>query len=211
MGTALGFCQRRPIPATGRAYLFHLSRPFIWFYIYFTVAVALFAGFWHHQCRRDLTQMALRNGGIFPRQRAIEVIDGRAQVSVHGERDMPVMGRLVQVSRQIWTGRRENRKSRARTDHRARGLPRKHPAALTGRSHGRVTRSNYFPSLVQPHCGSADGGFAVARVIAQDESGSGVGTAERDFRLYCSDCHGESGRGDGPKTFGLSGPRPRSH
>lgn len=40
----------------------------------------------------DLTQMALRNGGIFPRQRAIEVIDGRAQVSVHGERDMPVWG-----------------------------------------------------------------------------------------------------------------------
>ena len=40
----------------------------------------------------DLTQMALRNGGIFPHQRAIEVIDGRAQVSVHGERDMPVWG-----------------------------------------------------------------------------------------------------------------------
>jgi hypothetical protein len=36
--------------------------------------------------------MSLRNGGIFPRQRAIEVIDGRAQVSVHGERDMPVWG-----------------------------------------------------------------------------------------------------------------------
>ena len=28
----------------------------------------------------------------FPRQRAIDVIDGRAQVSVHGERDMPVWG-----------------------------------------------------------------------------------------------------------------------
>ena len=40
----------------------------------------------------DLTQMALRNGGIFPRQRAIEVIDGRAQVSDHGDRDMPVWG-----------------------------------------------------------------------------------------------------------------------
>jgi hypothetical protein len=43
---------------------------------------------------------------------------------------------------------------------------------------------------------------------SQDEGGSGVGTAERDFRLYCSECHGESGRGDGPKTFGLSGPAP---
>lgn len=40
----------------------------------------------------DLTQMALKNGGVFPRQRAIEVIDGRAQVSVHGVRDMPVWG-----------------------------------------------------------------------------------------------------------------------
>ena len=42
----------------------------------------------------------------------------------------------------------------------------------------------------------------------QDDSAGGVGTAERDFRLYCSDCHGENGRGDGPKTFGLSGPAP---
>ena len=40
----------------------------------------------------NLTQMSLKNGGTFPRQRTIEVIDGRAQVSVHGERDMPVWG-----------------------------------------------------------------------------------------------------------------------
>jgi hypothetical protein len=40
----------------------------------------------------NLTQLSLKNGGIFPRQRAIEVIDGRAQVSVHGARDMPVWG-----------------------------------------------------------------------------------------------------------------------
>jgi mono/diheme cytochrome c family protein len=40
----------------------------------------------------DLTQMASKNAGVFPRQRAIEVIDGRAQVAVHGERDMPVWG-----------------------------------------------------------------------------------------------------------------------
>ena len=40
----------------------------------------------------NLTQMSLKNSGIFPRQRAIEVIDGRARVSVHGERDMPVWG-----------------------------------------------------------------------------------------------------------------------
>jgi mono/diheme cytochrome c family protein len=51
-------------------------------------------------------------------------------------------------------------------------------------------------------------GVLSSQSIAQDEGGSGVGTAERDFRLYCSNCHGESGRGDGPKTFGLSGPAP---
>lgn len=33
-------------------------------------------------------------------------------------------------------------------------------------------------------------------------------TAERNFRLYCSSCHGEDGRGDGPKAFGLSRPPP---
>jgi mono/diheme cytochrome c family protein len=33
-------------------------------------------------------------------------------------------------------------------------------------------------------------------------------TGEHDFRLYCSNCHGEGGQGDGPKTFGLSGPAP---
>ena len=42
----------------------------------------------------------------------------------------------------------------------------------------------------------------------QEEGASGVGTAEREFRLYCSNCHGDGGRGDGPKTFGLSGPAP---
>ncbi len=41
-----------------------------------------------------------------------------------------------------------------------------------------------------------------------DGDGGGVGSAERDFRLYCSTCHGENGRGDGLKTFGLSGPAP---
>ncbi len=40
----------------------------------------------------DLTRMSMKNGGVFPRARAMEVIDGRAQVKVHGERDMPVWG-----------------------------------------------------------------------------------------------------------------------
>lgn len=40
----------------------------------------------------DLTRLSRRNAGIFPRQKIIEVIDGRAEVRVHGLRDMPVWG-----------------------------------------------------------------------------------------------------------------------
>lgn len=40
----------------------------------------------------DLTQLAANNGGEFPSDRAFEVIDGRAEVAAHGERDMPVWG-----------------------------------------------------------------------------------------------------------------------
>lgn len=45
-------------------------------------------------------------------------------------------------------------------------------------------------------------GVLPSQSFSQDDTG------EHDFRLYCSNCHGESGRGDGPKTFGLSGPAP---
>ena len=40
----------------------------------------------------DLTRLSWKNAGMFPRQRVIEVIDGRAEVRVHGLRDMPVWG-----------------------------------------------------------------------------------------------------------------------
>lgn len=40
----------------------------------------------------DLTQLKKKNAGIFPRERLLEVIDGRAEVKVHGARDMPVWG-----------------------------------------------------------------------------------------------------------------------
>lgn len=40
----------------------------------------------------DLTQLKKKNAGIFPRERVTEVIDGRAEVKVHGPRDMPVWG-----------------------------------------------------------------------------------------------------------------------
>jgi mono/diheme cytochrome c family protein len=40
----------------------------------------------------DLTKLTKMNGGIFPAERITEVIDGRADVKVHGARDMPVWG-----------------------------------------------------------------------------------------------------------------------
>jgi mono/diheme cytochrome c family protein len=40
----------------------------------------------------DLTRLARDNGGVFPRQRVHEAIDGRREVRSHGEREMPVWG-----------------------------------------------------------------------------------------------------------------------
>ena len=40
----------------------------------------------------DLTALRKKSAGQFPRERITEVIDGRAEVKVHGPRDMPVWG-----------------------------------------------------------------------------------------------------------------------
>ena len=40
----------------------------------------------------DLTTLSKLNAGKFPEERVTEVIDGRADVKVHGMRDMPVWG-----------------------------------------------------------------------------------------------------------------------
>lgn len=40
----------------------------------------------------DLTQLARANDGVFPVERAYEVIDGRQEIVAHGSRDMPVWG-----------------------------------------------------------------------------------------------------------------------
>ena len=40
----------------------------------------------------DLTQLRKMNAGSFPRERIHDVIDGRAEVKIHGPRDMPVWG-----------------------------------------------------------------------------------------------------------------------
>jgi hypothetical protein len=39
-----------------------------------------------------LTQLAKKNGGVFPIARIYETIDGRRDIKAHGERDMPIWG-----------------------------------------------------------------------------------------------------------------------
>jgi mono/diheme cytochrome c family protein len=43
----------------------------------------------------DLTQIAKQNGGEFPSQHLIDVIDGRTTVRAHGDPGMPVWGEVL--------------------------------------------------------------------------------------------------------------------
>lgn len=44
-----------------------------------------------------LTKIAKSNGGVFPSRKLAEIIDGRAIVGAHGQRDMPVWGDRYRV------------------------------------------------------------------------------------------------------------------
>ena len=46
----------------------------------------------------DLTLLARNNGGVFPLDHLIEVIDGRAQIKSHGLREMPIWGKRYAAS-----------------------------------------------------------------------------------------------------------------
>jgi mono/diheme cytochrome c family protein len=46
----------------------------------------------------NLTLLARKNAGVFPVDRIIEVIDGRAQIASHGSREMPIWGLRYTVS-----------------------------------------------------------------------------------------------------------------
>lgn len=46
----------------------------------------------------DLTQIAKANGGKFPAKAVADIIDGRAAVSAHGAREMPVWGTRFRAS-----------------------------------------------------------------------------------------------------------------
>ena len=48
------------------------------------------------------------------------------------------------------------------------------------------------------------GVVALSCAIGLISAGEAQASPEADFRMYCSGCHGENGRGDGAKAFGLS-------
>jgi mono/diheme cytochrome c family protein len=45
----------------------------------------------------DLTSIAKSNGGVFPSKKLAAIIDGRAIVGAHGQREMPVWGDRYRV------------------------------------------------------------------------------------------------------------------
>lgn len=46
----------------------------------------------------DLTAIAKRNAGVFPRDQVFTIIDGRTPVPGHGRQDMPVWGDVLRVT-----------------------------------------------------------------------------------------------------------------
>jgi len=51
----------------------------------------------------DLTQLAKRNGGKFPFDEVVEIIDGRKNITAHGRIQMPFLGTTLQKPGQEFT------------------------------------------------------------------------------------------------------------
>jgi mono/diheme cytochrome c family protein len=51
------------------------------------------------QTPTNLTQLAAKNGGVFPFDKVVRSVDGRDKVRVHGEPDMPVWGEVFTKTR----------------------------------------------------------------------------------------------------------------
>jgi hypothetical protein len=45
----------------------------------------------------DLTRLKARNGGVFPRERLRRIIDGREDIKLHEDREMPVWGQWFKL------------------------------------------------------------------------------------------------------------------
>jgi mono/diheme cytochrome c family protein len=81
----------------------------------------------------DLTTLARRNGGVFPRSAIADLIDGRGVPGpgVHGTRDMPIWGRVY----------------REQVEQATRGLPMPPEWSVRGRI---IALVDYLQSLQQP-------------------------------------------------------------
>ena len=53
-----------------------------------------------------LTQIKKKNGGVFPVEQVLQVIDGRREIALHGPREMPVWGDayLTRAQRELGPG-----------------------------------------------------------------------------------------------------------
>jgi mono/diheme cytochrome c family protein len=65
----------------------------------------------------DLTQLARKNGGKFPKEQVVRIVDGRNPVKGHGGADMPVWGDAFKQSREGYSEERVKEKIEAVVDH----------------------------------------------------------------------------------------------
>jgi mono/diheme cytochrome c family protein len=64
----------------------------------------------------DLTGISARSGGVFPADRVRRIIDGRENLRVHGEREMPVWGWEFYIEEGGFRKGEDARAARERTD-----------------------------------------------------------------------------------------------
>ncbi len=59
-------------------------------------------------------------------------------------------------------------------------------------------------SLLRPAFALLILGVSSAALHAQETAGNAGVSGEADYNMYCANCHGDDGKGNGPKAFGLS-------
>jgi mono/diheme cytochrome c family protein len=65
----------------------------------------------------DLTLLARKNGGTFPKQRVLRTVDGRNPVKGHGGPDMPVWGDAFRQTREGWNEQQARQRIEAVVEH----------------------------------------------------------------------------------------------
>jgi cytochrome c553 len=105
----------------------------------------------------DLTTLARRNAGTFPKARVLEFVEGSQRAAAHGSPDMPVWGPTLRAL-----------------------------DASDARVTVRLSNLVAFVESIQES----------APVAAGPRLSTGEGATL--FATFCANCHGRSGRGDGP-------------